>query len=145
MSTSEPIVRKEAEERFLAGIRSGKSFSEACKAPGVPSRLTIKDWLADKDSEFRVAYNDALEERDEVWGKRRVEMATSVEPDTSQVQRMKLILDTEMQNMKAFRRGTWSESIRVADADGAVIRHDELKGLTPEEIAAAIASAASKV
>lgn len=113
-------------------IANGRSLSSVCRDKDMPSRSLVYDWLADEDKkEFMDRYREADLQRADFHADEMIEIADSVEPDTAEVAKARLQIDTrkwQVARMNATKYGD-KQQVDNVSSDGSM---SPPQPLTPE-------------
>lgn len=103
-------------------IANGRSLSSVCRDKDMPSRSLVYDWLADEDKkEFMDRYREADLQRADYHADEMIEIADSVEPDTAEVAKARLQIDTrkwQVARMNATKYGD-KQQVDNISSDGS--------------------------
>lgn len=104
-------------------IANGRSLSSVCRDKDMPSRSLVYDWLADEDKkEFMDRYREADLQRADYHADEMIEIADSVEPDTAEVAKARLQIDTrkwQVARMNATKYGD-KQQVDNVSSDGSM-------------------------
>jgi len=56
-----PRYTPEIADKIVGEVTSGKTLTDVCREPGMPSITTIKHWVADNRADFTARYRQAQE------------------------------------------------------------------------------------
>ena len=116
----------ELAELICARIANGESLRSICRDDGMPSKITIQNWLNSNDS-FLTQYVRARDERAEVHFEEMLEIADSVIADASEVAKARVQIDTRKwilsrMNPKKYGDKITQEHTGKIDGDVSVIK-----------------------
>lgn len=102
-------------------ISNGRSLSAVCRDKDMPSRSIIYDWLAEK-KDFSDRYHEADLQRADFHADEMIEIADNVEPDTAEVAKARLQIDTrkwQVARMNATKYGD-KQQVDNVSSDGSM-------------------------
>lgn len=117
-------------------IANGRSLSSVCRDKDMPSRSLVYDWLADEDKkEFMDRYREADLQRADFHADEMIEIADSVEPDTAEVAKARLQIDTrkwQVARMNATKYGD-KQQVDNVSSDGSMKPVFNIVGVSPDD------------
>lgn len=120
-------------------IANGRSLSSVCRDKDMPSRSLVYDWLADEDKkEFMDRYREADLQRADFHADEMIEIADSVEPDTAEVAKARLQIDTrkwQVARMNATKYGD-KQQVDNVSSDGSMKPVFNIVGVSPDDTSA---------
>lgn len=87
------IYSQELADELCLRIANGKSLNAVCKADDMPSKSLVYIWIAN-NSEFLDKYREATKQREDFHFDEMLDIADSVEPESSEIAKAKLKIDT---------------------------------------------------
>ena len=117
------IYTDELAKEICLRISNGRSLSSVCRDKDMPSRSLVYDWLADEEKQdFMDRYREADLQRADFHADEMIEIADSVEPDTAEVAKARLQIDTrkwQVARMNATKYGDRQQVDNVS-SDGSM-------------------------
>ena len=103
-------------DEICSRISEGRSVHSICKDKDMPSRPTFYKWLADHD-QFLNKYNAATEQRADFHFDEMLDIADSVEPETAEVSKAKLQIDTRKWIVARMRPRKYGDNPQEEDGE----------------------------
>ena len=113
----------EVEERILTALRNGIPLAVVCREPGMPHPTTWNDWCA-ADEALKIAHGLARDEGYDAIAYRLRETARKRGDSTDDVQRDKLIIETDLKLLAKWDPRRYGDKVALTGGspDDAPIR-----------------------
>jgi hypothetical protein len=121
-------------DEILQGLAEGRTLSELCKAPHLPTPSTVARWARDVESPFSEQYRGAREVGAMILFDKLLDRAAGPEAkdDPVQIQRDKLFVDTAKWGLSKLLPARFGEKVQVTGEAGGPVRL-EISWLTEAE------------
>lgn len=129
----------EAVAEILDRLKQGEPLLVICRDPHLPAARTFQDWYA-ADRELHADYMIARSLGWDAIAHRTRSIARGAEGSSGDIQRDKLIIDTDLRLLAKWDSGRYGDKLtqEITGKDGGPIEH-KYAGLTDEQIKAEIA------
>lgn len=104
-------------ESIVERLSGGEPMAQICRDDGMPAYRTVKDWI-DGKPEVSAAIARARDEGFDAIAARLRETARGQGDSTADVQRDKLIIDTDLKLLAKWDPKRYGDKVQHADSDG---------------------------
>ena len=113
------IFTDELATEICERVSLGRSLRSVCLDKDMPTKTTVMRWL-DENEDFCDQYRRACEERETTHFEEMLTIADEVLPETAEVARAKLRIDTRKWVLARMNPKKYSDKVQEDNADNAV-------------------------
>lgn len=113
------IFTDELANEICERVSLGRSLRSVCLDKDMPTKTTVMRWL-DENEDFCDQYRRACEEREVTHFEEMLTIADEVLPETAEVARAKLRIDTRKWVLARMNPKKYSDKVQEDNADNAV-------------------------
>lgn len=113
------IFTDELANEICERVSLGRSLRSVCLDKDMPTKTTVMRWL-DENEDFCDQYRRACEDRETTYFEEMLTIADEVLPETAEVARAKLRIDTRKWVLARMNPKKYSDKVQEDNADNAV-------------------------